>query len=104
MPILAIYQTQTPFAKSWCSQPLTVWVDGAVEHEADHGERDYGLGHLGQLLVVAGQAAPAAEPAECTLDHLAGGSTAKPFVLGGRLTTNSTRPSRKQASRVATWL
>jgi len=60
--------TQIPFAKSWCDQPLTVWVDGAVEHEADHGEGDHGLGHLGQALPILGQPAPAAEPAECPLD------------------------------------
>ena len=32
------------------------------------------------------------------------GSTAKPFVPGGRLTMISTRPSRKQASRAGTRL
>jgi len=70
---LAALVTKTPFAKSWCGQPLTVWMDGAVEHEADHGEGDHGLGHLGQVLVVPGQAAPAAEPAECPLDDPAAG-------------------------------
>ena len=40
-----------------------------VEHEADHGDRDHRLGHLGQLLVVLGEAAPSSEPAERPLDH-----------------------------------
>ena len=41
-----------------------VWVDGTMDHEADDGERDHGLGDLWQVLVVPGQPAPASEPAE----------------------------------------
>ena len=44
-------------------------MDGAVEHEADHGEGDHCLGHLGQVFVVPGQAPPPAEPAECSFHH-----------------------------------
>ena len=40
-----------------------------VEHEADHGDGDHRLRDLGQLLVVLGEAAPSAEPAERPLDH-----------------------------------
>src|SRR3954454_23501843 len=35
-----------------------------MEHQADHGEGAHRFGALGQFLVVLGQAAPAAEPAE----------------------------------------
>ena len=45
-------------------------MKGAVEHEADHGEGDHGLGHFWQLLVVPGQTAPASEPAERALNGL----------------------------------
>jgi hypothetical protein len=41
----------------------------AVEHQADHGDRAHRLGHLGHLLVVLGEAAPSAEPAERPRDH-----------------------------------
>src|SRR4051794_9792531 len=41
----------------------------AVQHEPDHRQLDHGLGDLGQLLVVPGEAAPAAEPAERPLRH-----------------------------------
>lgn len=40
-----------------------------MEHEADHGESDHGLGDLGQLLVIFGQAPPPAELAESSLDQ-----------------------------------
>lgn len=40
-----------------------------MEHEANHGESDHSLGHLRQVLVVPGQAAPAPEPAECALHN-----------------------------------
>ena len=39
-------KAKSPFWKSWCGQSFTVWMDGAVQHEADHGKGDYGLGHL----------------------------------------------------------
>ncbi len=39
-----------------------------MEHEADHGESDHGLRHLGQVLVILGQTPPATEPAECPFD------------------------------------
>ena len=39
-----------------------------MEHEADHGKGDHGFGHLGQVLVILGQAPPATKPAECPLD------------------------------------
>ncbi len=61
---------KSPFWKSWCGQSLAVWVDGAVGHEADHGQGDHSLGHLWQVLVVPGQPAPAPEPAECALNGL----------------------------------
>ena len=35
-----------------------------MEHQTDHGEGDHGFGDFGQFLVVLGQAAPSAEPAE----------------------------------------
>src|SRR3954463_7575018 len=41
----------------------------AVEHEADRGQGDHGFGDLGQRLVVLGQSAPSAEPAERPFDH-----------------------------------
>ena len=41
----------------------------AVQHEPDRRRLDHRLGDLGQLLVVPGQAAPAAEPAERPLRH-----------------------------------
>src|SRR3954454_6617188 len=41
----------------------------AVQHEPDHGQLDHSLGDLWQLLVVPGEAAPAAEPAERPLRH-----------------------------------
>jgi len=65
MPLVS---AKSPFWKSWCGQSLAVWVDGAVEHEADHGKGDHSLGHLWQVLVVPGQPAPTPEPAECALD------------------------------------
>ena len=40
-----------------------------MQHEPDHGQLDHGLGDLGQLLVLLGEAAPAAEPAERPLRH-----------------------------------
>ena len=40
-----------------------------MQHEADHRQLDHGLGHLGQLLVVLSQPAPAAEPAEGPLRY-----------------------------------
>ena len=40
----------------------------AVEHEADRGQGDHCLGDLGQRLVVLGQPAPSAEPAERSFD------------------------------------
>ena len=40
------HASKSPFWKSWCGQSLAVWVGGAMGHEADHGERDHGLGHL----------------------------------------------------------
>ena len=39
-------------------------MNEAVEHQTDHGEGDHRFGDLRQLLVVLGQAAPSAEPAE----------------------------------------
>src|SRR3954454_9250169 len=52
-----------------------------MEHQADHGEGAHRFGALGQFLVVLGQAAPAAEPAERSFNdpslrqhHEAGGS------------------------------
>src|SRR3954469_714423 len=56
--------TDRPFWKSWCREPLAIRLSQAVDHETDHGERDHGLGHLGQFLVILGQAPPAPEPAE----------------------------------------
>src|SRR4051794_23379540 len=41
----------------------------AVQHQADRGQLDHGLGDLRQFLVVPGEAAPAAEPAERPLRH-----------------------------------
>src|SRR3954463_7933152 len=41
----------------------------AVQHEADHGQLDHGLGDLGQFLVLLGEAAPAAEPPQRPLRH-----------------------------------
>ena len=41
----------------------------AVQHEPDHGQLDHGLGDLGQLLVLLGEAAPATQPAERPLRH-----------------------------------
>src|ERR671928_1645569 len=41
----------------------------AVEHEPDHGRLDHGLRDLGQLLVLLGEAPPAAEPAQRPLRH-----------------------------------
>ena len=41
----------------------------AVQHEPDHRQLDHGLRDLGQLLVLLGEAAPAAEPAERPLRH-----------------------------------
>ncbi len=67
MPLVS---AESPFWKSWCGQSLAVWVDGAVEHEADHGQGDHGLRYLWQVLVVPGQPAPASEPAECALNGL----------------------------------
>jgi hypothetical protein len=40
-----------------------------MEHEADHGQGDHGLGNPGQFLVALGQAPPPAEPTECSLNH-----------------------------------
>lgn len=40
-----------------------------MEHQADHGEGDHRFGDLGEFLVIPGQAAPAAEPTERSLDH-----------------------------------
>lgn len=39
-------------------------MNEAVEHQADHGESDHGLGDLGQLLVILGQPAPSTKPTE----------------------------------------
>jgi hypothetical protein len=58
-----------PFGKSGRGQTLAPGMSEAVEHEADHGDGGHRLGHLGQLLVVLGEAAPSAEPAERPLDH-----------------------------------
>src|SRR4051812_20847618 len=44
-------------------------MDEAMEHEADHRQGDHGFGDLGQLFIVFGQAPPAAEPTERSLDH-----------------------------------
>ncbi len=41
----------------------------AVQHEADRGQGDHGLGDLGQRLIVLGQPAPSAEPAERPFDY-----------------------------------
>src|SRR3954447_9873520 len=41
----------------------------AMQHEPDYGQLDHRLGDLGQLLVVPGEAAPAAEPAQRPLRH-----------------------------------
>ena len=60
---------EVPFWKSWGGQSLAVRMREAVQHEADHGQGDHGLGHLGQALVVLGQPPPPAEPAQCPLDH-----------------------------------
>jgi hypothetical protein len=40
-----------------------------MQHEPDYGQLDHRLRDLGQLLVVPGEAAPAAEPAQCPLRH-----------------------------------
>src|SRR4051794_109730 len=61
------------FEKSGSGYPLAVRVGEAVQHEADHGQLDHGLGDLGQLLVLPGEAAPPAEPAERPLRHPAPG-------------------------------
>ena len=53
-----------------------------MEHEADHGEGDHGLRHLGQVLIVFGQAPPATEPATVNgaVWHRAEGETKETFL------------------------
>lgn len=41
-----------PFRKSGSGQSLSVWVNEAVQHDADGGEGDHGLGDLRQFLVI----------------------------------------------------
>lgn len=41
----------------------------AVDHEANGGQRDPGLGDLGEFLIIFGQAPVAAKPSERSLNH-----------------------------------
>lgn len=60
---------QSPFGKSGGWQALSVWVNEAVEHQADHGEGDHGFGDLRQFPVVLGQTSPSTEPAERSFNN-----------------------------------
>jgi len=40
-----------------------------MDHKADHGEGDHGLGDFGQVLIILGQTPPPAEPTECPFHH-----------------------------------
>ncbi len=61
----AIIDPQSPFGKSGWEQFLAIGVSESVEHKADHGGSDHGLGNFRQLLIVLGQAMPSSEQAEC---------------------------------------
>src|SRR4051812_43203431 len=61
-------QAKSPFLKLWGGQSPAIGMGEAVEHEADCGQGDHCLGYFGQRLVVLGQAAPSAEPAERPFD------------------------------------
>jgi hypothetical protein len=60
---------QSPFEKSGRVQSLSIGVNGAVEHQADHGEGDHRFGDLRQLFVILGEAPPSSEPAKGSFDH-----------------------------------
>lgn len=45
-----------------------------VSHDFDGGNGDHGLGDIGALLVILGQASPPSEPPEGSFDHPAAGS------------------------------
>ncbi len=61
--------SKSPFQKLWRGQPFAVRVDGAVDHEADHGEGSHGFGDFWRVLVIPGQSAPAFEPGKCSFRH-----------------------------------
>src|SRR3954469_20023947 len=61
--------TKSAFEKSGRVQSLSIGVNGAVEHQADHGQGDHRFGDLWQLFVILGEAPPSSEPAKCSFDH-----------------------------------
>src|SRR3954469_16858672 len=61
--------TESAFEKSGRVQSLSIGVNGAVEHQADHGQGDHRFGDLWQLFVILGEAPPSSEPAKCSFDH-----------------------------------
>src|SRR3954453_2697983 len=60
---------ESAFEKSGRVQSLSIGVNGAVEHQADHGQGDHRFGDLWQLFVILGEAPPSSEPAKCSFDH-----------------------------------
>ncbi len=63
-----------------------------MEQEASEGDEVQACRHGRQPLVVAGQAAETGHPGEAALDLPARGSTTKPRLASGNLTTSSWMP------------
>src|SRR3954465_8748027 len=66
---LKAFVPKSAFEKSGRVQSLSIGVNGAVEHQADHGQGDHRFGDLWQLFVILGEAPPSSEPAKCSFDH-----------------------------------
>ena len=68
LPVTALLSAS---CRQWhrAGQALSVWVDKAVDHEADHGQGDHRLRNLGQLLIILGQPPPSPEPTERSLNN-----------------------------------